>query len=296
MRRAQVWRVTPVPYLRSMFAAVTSVALVGVEPVPVRVEVHVGGGKQIFSLVGLPDTAIREAKERVRSAILSSGFHFPTRRVTVNLAPADIPKAGSAYDLPIALGVLAAHGSIPAGASRVVALGELALDGRLRKPRGSLGAAMVASDAGVPCVVPSAAVGEASIAPGADIRGAANLAEAVGVALGEIPPSAGPAADAAPCHDRVADLSAVRGQMLARRALEIAAAGGHHLLLSGPPGAGCRVPARRCWHDAYRGSCRLCPIAMLSRRRRHGRQLVGCARIFTVRRSATRTTRQLLLR
>ncbi|MFZ0492287.1 MAG: magnesium chelatase domain-containing protein, partial [Acidimicrobiia bacterium] len=96
-----------------MFASVTSVALVGVEPRPVRVEVHIGAPKDRFALVGLPDTAVREAKDRVRSAIVQSGFQFPNRTVTVNLAPADIPKAGSAYDLPIALGVLAAAGSVP---------------------------------------------------------------------------------------------------------------------------------------------------------------------------------------
>jgi len=111
----------------------------------VHVEVHVSGGKPHFDLVGLPDTAVREAKQRVRAAVLASGFPFPARRVTVNLAPADIPKAGSAYDLPIAIGVLVATGMVPPGAASVVALGELALDGSVRSARGGLGAAIVAA-------------------------------------------------------------------------------------------------------------------------------------------------------
>src|SRR3990172_5867945 len=137
-----------------MFAAVTSAALVGVEPRPVRVEAHVsGGGKQLFAVVGLPDASVREARERVKSAIAASGHPFPGRHVTVNLAPADLPKAGSAYDLPIALGVLVAAGLIPAAASRVVALGELALDGGVRPARGGPAAGMVAKRRGERCLV-----------------------------------------------------------------------------------------------------------------------------------------------
>ncbi|MGA7271369.1 MAG: magnesium chelatase domain-containing protein, partial [Acidimicrobiia bacterium] len=110
-----------------MFAATTSVVMVGAEPCPVRVEAHVSGAKDVFKLSGLPDTAVREAKERVRAAVASSSMSFPARRITVNLAPADVPKGGADYDLPIALGVLGAAGTIPPVA--VVALGELALDG-----------------------------------------------------------------------------------------------------------------------------------------------------------------------
>ncbi|MCJ7725860.1 MAG: YifB family Mg chelatase-like AAA ATPase [Acidimicrobiia bacterium] len=220
----------------------TSVALVGVEPRPVRVEVHVSGGKSLFNLVGLPDTAIREAKERVRAAMASSGYRFPNRRLTVNLAPADVPKAGSAYDLPIALGVLVASGAVPPAAAGVVALGELALDGTVRSARGGLAAGMVAAGLGLPCVLPSGSAVEAAMVGGAEIRVAGSLAAAVSAALGEQV-----VAPASPVEDSTEprfDLSEVRGQAVARRALEVAAAGAHHLLLTGPPGAGKTMLAR----------------------------------------------------
>jgi magnesium chelatase family protein len=226
-----------------VFAAVTSVALVGIDPCPVRVEVHVGGGRSIFQLVGLPDTAVREAKERVRAAVLSSGYPFPSRHLTVNLAPAEIPKAGSAYDLPIALAVLAASGMVPPGVTGVVALGELALDGGVRPARGGLGAGIVAAGTGLPCLLPPGSATEASVVRGAEVRVVRTLAEAVSVALGEVVAQAPPAP--APVSDGPAvDLSWVRGQAVARRALEVAAAGGHHLLLIGPPGAGKTMLAR----------------------------------------------------
>ena len=139
----------------------TSSAFVGVEPCAVRVEAHVSGmGKAAFSIVGLPDAAVREARERVRSAMLASGFPFPGGRVTVNLAPADLPKMGSAYDLPIAFGLLAAARTIPPRACDVVALGELALDGSVRGSRGSLAAGLVARSSGLRCVVSVEAAAE----------------------------------------------------------------------------------------------------------------------------------------
>ena len=236
--------VTPGPYLERVFAAVTSVAIVGVEPVPVRVEVHVGGSRPVFSLVGLPDTAVREAKERVRAAISSAGFRFPYRRITVNLAPADIPKMGSAYDLPIALGVLAAAGEIEPAASGVVALGELALDGTIRSVRGGLGAAITGRAEGLPCLLPATSAAEASLVGGADVRGVRSLAHAVAVALGEDPGIRPSPVRAAVVTEHRADLAEVRGQSAARRALEIAAAGGHHLLFHGPPGCGKTLMAR----------------------------------------------------
>jgi magnesium chelatase family protein len=173
----------------------------------------------------------------------SSGYRFPSRRVTVNLAPADLPKAGSAYDLPIALGVLAASGAVPEGVAGVVALGELALDGSVREARGGLAAGFVARDMNKPCILAGMAAGQAALVKGARVRSIESLSEAISVALGESP--GGPVPD--PPHDRSEpelDLAEVRGQAYARRALEIAAAGGHHLLLSGPPGSGKTMLAR----------------------------------------------------
>jgi magnesium chelatase family protein len=225
-----------------MFAAVTSVALVGVEPRAVRVEVHVSAARDRFTVVGLPDAAVREAKDRVRAAVLSSGFAFPRRRVTVNLAPADLPKAGSAYDLPIALGVLAAAGDVSVGA--VVALGELALDGSVRAARGGLGAGIVARDAGLPCLLPQTSAREAARVPGADVRAVRSLSEAVAVAHGSAP-GARVAGRERTAPVEGLDLAEVRGQAAGRRALEIAAAGRHALLLWGPPGAGKTMLALR---------------------------------------------------
>ncbi|MGH8911637.1 MAG: magnesium chelatase domain-containing protein, partial [Acidimicrobiia bacterium] len=217
-----------------MFASTTSVVMVGAEPRPVRVEAHVTTAKEAFKLSGLPDTAVREAKDRVRAAVSSSSLSFPLRRITVNLSPADLPKGGADFDLPIALGVLGAAGKIPS--RPVVALGELALDGTVRAGRGTLGAAIVAARLGVPCLVADESAAEAASVDGADVHPVRSLAEAVAVIAGAearpIPPARarkGPAA---------ADLAEVRGHPLARRALEVAAAGGHHLFLHGPPGSG----------------------------------------------------------
>ncbi|MDF1594654.1 MAG: YifB family Mg chelatase-like AAA ATPase [Acidimicrobiia bacterium] len=226
-----------------MFASVTSVALVGVDPQPVRVEVHISASKPCLTVVGLPDTAIREARDRVRAALASSGYALPGRRVTVNLAPADLPKEGSAYDLPIALAVLAAAGQVPSGVGRVVALGELALDGGVRPARGGLAAGLLAKHKGLPCVVASESAAEAALGGCRRVFGVGSLAEAVSAALGELPDRpllALPEEDVVP----EVDMAEIRGQMLAKRALEVAAAGGHHLLMWGPPGSGKTMLAR----------------------------------------------------
>lgn len=228
-----------------MYAAARSVALVGGDAKPVVVEVHVGRQNESFKLSGLPDTAVREAKDRVRAAVVSSGADFPNRAVTVNLAPAHIPKAGTDYDLAIALGVLSASGWMPDVSGAIVA-GELSLDGKVRSAWSTLGAGVLSASAGLPCVVAQGSAVDAAAVPGARVFGVATLAEAVELfrtAFDAQPHRVSPMVDLV--TDGLADMSEVRGQPMARRALEIAAAGGHHLLMHGVPGGGKTMIARR---------------------------------------------------
>lgn len=227
-----------------MYAATTSVALVGGDVRPVEVQVHVGRQSDQFKLSGLPDTAVREAKDRVRAAIMSSGIHFPNRTVTVNLAPAHLPKSGTDFDLAIALGVLAAANEIPCPEA-VVVVGELALDGSVRSGASGIGAAVLSARTGAPCLVAKTSAPDVAGVPGSKVHGVSSLAEAVSLVTNGLTGRAGVSPGVPDEEPTDGDLSEVSGQPLARRAIEVAAAGGHHLLLHGPPGGGKTMLARR---------------------------------------------------
>ncbi|OZB49823.1 MAG: Mg chelatase-like protein [Cellulomonas sp. 14-74-6] len=227
-----------------------AVSLLGLSGHLVEVEAHLAPSLPAFSLVGLPDTALAEARDRVRAAVTSSGLVWPNRRITVNLSPATLPKAGSGFDLAIAVATLAGAGAVDAAAAADrVHIGELGLDGRLRPVRGVLPAVAAAVAAGHPrVVVPTANAAEASLVPGADVVGAACLAEVASRYGADVEvPDLPPVHDDVPTRHAVVDpdLADVIGQPEARHCLEVAAAGGHHLLMVGPPGAGKTMLAAR---------------------------------------------------
>lgn len=228
-----------------MAIRVHSGALHGVDAVPIEVEVDLLRRLPSVCFVGLAQSAVKESADRVRSAITSAGLDFPRMRVVVNLAPADVRKEGTAFDLPVALGILTADGGLPEARLRdVLAVGELSLGGQLRPIRGALALALLARAEGKTLLLPETSAQQAALVPGVDVRGATSLAQVVAWLRGELELDTPELLGHEPVPADV-DLSEVRGQVVARRALEVAAAGAHHTLLMGPPGCGKSMLARR---------------------------------------------------
>lgn len=231
-----------------MLARLTSASLRGLDAEAVDVEVDLSRGLPCWNMVGLPDASVREARDRVRSALLNSNFEFPLSHITVNLAPADKRKDGSHFDLPVAIGLLWASGQIPEVTQPPFIVGELALDGRLNPVSGALPLALFARKKGFKEVIlPQSNAEEASVVEGIHILPATSLLQVVEHLSGQthISPYVANTAQSDEEASKLPDMADIRGQHQARRALEIAAAGSHHILMSGPPGVGKSMLAAR---------------------------------------------------
>lgn len=231
-----------------MLAKVLSCAVVGLEGAIVEVEVDISPGLPSFTIVGLPDTAVQEARERVRAAIRNSGCTFPMKRIVVNLAPADLKKAGPAYDLPIAVGILLSSEQVYADVAQTILLGELSLDGGLRHTSGILPMVALAHQEGLSnIIVPDTDAKEASLIEGTKIIPITSLSQLVSHFRGEIPPpeyKSDEVQEYTPLPSSTTDLAYIKGQEHVKRALEVAATGGHNIIMMGPPGSGKTLLAR----------------------------------------------------